>query len=233
MKTRISKHMFAPMVVAALCSPPAMAANIFEVGQEGIGGNNQWPGGENPDFVIDGTTSKYLNFDDDDTFNLGFAITPESGASNVTSMEIWNANDAGERDPNSYEIWGSNITLDGSEASLSFADFTLVAAGSLLPDVGRNPGGITIAGAPGLHSEVVEFSNTESYLTYIVFFPTVQIPGAANSVQFAEVQLYDDASGDGVFAPGDTILGGDVIVPEPGSLGLLGLGTLMLLRRRR
>jgi hypothetical protein len=66
-------------------------------------------------------------------------------------------------------------------------------------------------------------------------FPTLKNAGAANSMQVADVQLFD-AAGTGIFAPGDTILGVQVdgaLVPEP-STGLLALlGLAGLLRRRR
>ncbi|MGC6564529.1 MAG: hypothetical protein ACON38_02840 [Akkermansiaceae bacterium] len=40
-------------------------------------------------------------------------ITPAAGTSIVTGMELWVANDAAERDPASYELWGTNTDISG------------------------------------------------------------------------------------------------------------------------
>ncbi|XAL99963.1 PEP-CTERM sorting domain-containing protein [Phycisphaeraceae bacterium D3-23] len=221
---RLAARGMSALVVAAVCAAPALGQQTFDVGSEGFS-NNQWPGGEVPANAIDGTVSKYLNFDTNFTFAKGIAVTPSSGASIVTSMEIWTANDEPARDPSNFEIWGSNTALTGAETQLDLATFTQIATGDLALPIERNTVDLTF-------SQTVNFANSDSYMSYIVFFPDVT--AAANSMQIAEVQLYDN--GTGVFAPGDTILGGEVNgtpIPEPGSLALLGLGGLAFMRRRR
>ena len=63
-------------------------------------------------------------------------------------------------------------------------------------------------------------------------FPTLKDEANANSMQIAEVQIFDAAGG--IFMPGDAIVGGQ-LVPEPstGLLGALSLLGVMLVRRRR
>ena len=193
------------------------------VGNVGFnGGANNWPGGEPPEAVIDGAGQKYLNFGGE---NTGFVVTPAAGGA-PASLTAWAANDAIERDPASFWLGGTN----GDSVT---GDYTFIASGLLsLPD-SRNAGGT--AGLLEENSFSVSFDNSASFTSYMVVFPTLKNAGAANSMQVADVQLFD-AAGTGIFAPGDTILGVQVdgaLVPEP-STGLLAfLGLAGLLRRRR
>jgi len=184
----------------------------FEVGVEGLtAGVNNWPGAEPPSDIVDGLIGgggqKYLNFAQTDT---GVIITPAFGASIVTEIELWVANDAPERDPASFEIWGTNNTIVGGGPFDIAADFTQIASGALaLPDdrdLTEDTSGF---------SQSVGFSNTDAYTSYLLLFPTVKGP-AANSMQISEVQFEGRAP-----------------IPEPSSglLALLGLGALA--RRRR
>jgi len=160
------------------------------------------------DGVIGGGGEKYLNFAELDT---GVIITPAAGTSIVTGMELWVANDAAERDPASYELWGTNADISGGGPFDIATNFTAISTGALaLPDIRDD-----VADAVG-ESQVVTFPNTEAYSTYLLLFPTVKDAGLANSMQLSEVQFE-----------------GTVVIPEPstGLLGLLGLG--LVARRRR
>ena len=200
----------------------AHAATINVVNEGFAGGQNNWPGGEPPSAVIDGAGQKYLNFGGE---NTGFVVTPTAGGI-PTSITAWAANDAIERDPASFWLGGTNgDSLTG--------DYTFIAGGLLaLPDT-RNQGGTAELLAD--NSSSVNFDNDAAFSSYLVVFPTLKDAGSANSMQVADVQLFD-AAGTGIFAPGDTILGVQVdgaLVPEP-STGLLALvGLAGLLRRRR
>ena len=127
-----------------------MENQFFNIGfGAGSVGSNSWPDGESPDHAIDGVAQKYLNFG---KLNTGFLVTPffnEGNGSVATSMQLWTANDAVDRDPATYEIWGTNETLDFQEFSFEMADFTQVSSGALAlpakrPAVKRPP-----APAPG------------------------------------------------------------------------------------
>jgi hypothetical protein len=196
---------------------------IINIGTEGFAaGVNNWPGGEPPSAAIDGAGQKYLNFGKE---NTGIVVTPTAGGA-PTSLTYWAANDSPNRDPASFWLGGTN----GDPIT---GDYTFIAGGLLaLPDT-RNQGGTAELLAD--NSSSVNFDNDAAFSSYLVVFPTLKDAGSANSMQVADVQLFD-AAGTGIFAPGDTILGVQVdgaLVPEP-STGLLALvGLAGLLRRRR
>ena len=211
------------VLVSTIALASVAHSATITVGTEGFaGGQNNWPGGEPPSAVIDGAGQKYLNFGGE---NTGFVVTPVAGGA-PASITAWAANDSPERDPASFWLGGTN----GDSVT---GDYTFIAGGLLsLPDT-RNAG--AAAELLEQNSFSVSFDNSASFTSYLVVFPTLKNAGAANSMQVADVQLFD-AAGTGIFAPGDTILGVQVdgaLVPEP-STGLLAfLGLAGLLRRRR
>ena len=153
----------------------------FQEGQGGFVGNT-WPFTETPMNVIDGVGQKYLNFAELDT---GFVVSPSGGSSIATGLKLWTANDAEERDPASYEIWGTNSPISGGTIPLS--DFTQISTGAVNLPATRNAAGA----APLLeaNSDTISFANSDTYSSYLVFFPTVKNAAAANSMQVAEVQI--------------------------------------------
>lgn len=186
------------------------AGTDFEVGVAGFAaGTNNWPAPEPPEEVINGIIGgggeKYLNFAKLDT---GFIVTPTGITGGdptvLTSMELWVANDAVDRDPASFEIWGTNISIGGG-GPFALSDFALISQGALaLPDA-RD----TVADAVG-NSQVVAIGNGLAYTSYMLLFPTVKNAAAANSMQISEVQF-----------------DGRIIrnaVPTPVSLALMGIG---------
>lgn len=98
------------------CFPPSdqiiggvLTAPNFVQGAVGTAASvNNWPAAEPPIELIDGLYggggAKYLNFAE---LNTGVIITPAVGAMVVTSMTLWTANDAVDRDPASYlrAVW--------------------------------------------------------------------------------------------------------------------------------
>ena len=233
----------AVMVIAAL-TLPAKAATITAAGDPVVGGQasadlstfseggegfvqpgNNWPGAEGPENAINGVGQKYLNFG---IQNTGILVTPSGGQSVLDAIQVWTANDAVERDPSSYQIWGSNDpTVHASIASgdISLASFSLVNEGPLnLPDSGpsqsRNPGGDVELGK---FYTTTTFDNVDAYCTYAVIFDDVKDPAAANSMQISELQLRGEFSGE------------PCPVPEPSAGLMIGLGVLGLaaIRRRR
>lgn len=192
-----------------------VADGAFNIGSDSGGDANRWPGGENPTFAIDGAGQKYLNFG---KTNTGFVVTP-AASSVVQGLTFTAANDAVPRDPASYEIWGTNASLDAGEGFFDLADFTAISTGALaLPD-SRNGGGDTALDPANQFS--VAFENAASYDTYAIIFPTVKDEGAANSMQIADVQAFGSVAGP--------------VVPEPASATLLALAGVfgLTLRRRR
>ena len=138
-------------------------------------------------------------------FGSGFIVTPSRGLSNVRAIRIYSANDASSRDPSSF-------ILEGAQSPTG--PFQIIYGSTVTLPGDRNPTGQPI-NPDTQNFTTVSFNNTVNYTTYRVTFPTLRDAIAAGSMQIAEVEL----------------LG--TIIPEPASLGLLGLATLGLLRRRR
>ena len=245
------KKLLAIVVTAALAIPafgtqitapgdPLIGGQIlngsttFDEGTEGFDSPaNNWPGAENPSFAVDGTTSKYLNFGQQGT---GILISPAGGESILNQITVYTANDAVERDPTSYVIWGSsdpsvhasNFAGDGMQSMVDLSTFSVVNGGPLnLPETGagqsRNEGGLPIDDA--LYFTTTTFENTDAHCTYIVMFPDVKNdPSSANSMQIAELELHGSFTGN--ICP----------VPEPSAAALIAFASLLAvpaLRRRK
>lgn len=168
------------------------------------------PAAEGVTNAIDNTTNKYLNFLD---YGSGFVVVPTAQTANgtlptiVEAIRLYAANDAPARDPGSFLLEGAT-TPNGP--------FTFIAANNVSLGA-RNPTGqpVTTENINNLNFVTVSFPNNTPYFAYRVTFPTV-VNGASDiGMQIAEVEL----------------LG--TVVPEPATLGLVSIGALGLLRRRR
>jgi glucose/arabinose dehydrogenase len=127
--------------------------------------------------ALDGTLAKYLNFGRE---NSGFIITPSGTPTVVTQFRITTADDFSQRDPASYQLYGTNDAILSTEHSDGTGEtWTLIASGSLsLPNV-RNTLG-----------PIVSFANSTAYTSYKMLFPTVKDAGGANSMQIAEINFF-------------------------------------------
>ena len=164
------------------------------------GWDSRYPGGEAPANLIDGTLDKYLNFGQ---VNSGFIVTTSSGPTTVKGFAITTANDSEERDPTSYELYGTSEAVASGDNSVGDGElWTLISSGTLELPSERN------ALAAG-----VLVPNDMAYHSYKMLFTGVKDADAANSMQIAEIQFHG--------------------IPEPTTICLLGLGALGLLRRRR
>ncbi len=158
------------------------------------GGNataNYWPCGEVPEMVIDNNVStKYLNFGGN--FNegetaSGFQVTPSIGATIVTGLTFTTANDATERDPIAYELYGSNDGIEGP--------YTLITSGFIMDFAGADPWPrFTKTATP------ITFENATAYTSYQVLFTMIRNQTSANSMQIAEVELLGRPAPSVVFA---------------------------------
>jgi alpha-tubulin suppressor-like RCC1 family protein len=138
---------------------------------------NNWPSAEGPDKVVDSNTgSKFLIFRNS---NAGLIFSPTNSNIVFNRLSLSTANDASERDPASYVIYGSSTLLTGTAGTnISLTDLTQLASGMItLPD-NRTTG-----------PTVVQFANTTAYASYIVAFPTVRSTSSNNLTQISEVQL--------------------------------------------
>lgn len=145
-------------------------------------GESSSPGGETPNNAIDGTLAKYLNFGET---NSGFIVTPTGGASVVTGFQITTANDAEERDPTAWQLFGTNSEVASANDSTGTAEsWTLIDSGTIALPSARNTLGPTVS-----------VSNSASYKSYKMLFTDVKNAAAANSMQIAEIQFFGSQGG--------------------------------------
>ncbi len=134
-----------------------------------------WPDGEAPKYAIDNLSGeKFLHFAGE-VVPTGIQIAPAAGTTVVTGLTLTTANDAPERDPITYELSGSNESIDGP--------FELIASGDIVDFNDVNEA------APRFSKTTIAIDNAVAYDYYQVLFPTVRDAGAANSMQIAEIEL--------------------------------------------
>ena len=155
---------------------------------------SSYPGNEDPAKLIDGLlATKYLNFGKVET---GFVVTP-GASSTVKSFVLGTANDAPERDPLTYQLYGTNAAIASTDNSGGSAEpWTLISQGSLaLPDTRQQ------------FAPAVNVSNTTAYTSYKMIFPTIKNAGATNSMQLAEARFFggDNGTGDEILAADNRI----------------------------
>lgn len=162
---------------------PVLISNIYPT-------SNNSPYNETANMAFDGNVgTKYLNFDKQ---NAGVTIKLSQGRV-VQKFTLTTANDAVERDPASYKLYGSN---DG-------VNWTLIKEGPLSLSDSR----FTVSGE-------IAVDNTTAYIYYFIKFPSIK-NNSGNSVQIAEVTYYYDLN-DGVTST-DTGTGGTP--SNPGTAG--------------
>ena len=143
---------------------------------KGVPNDGDWPGAETPDLAIDDDTStKFLHFKG---FSepTGIQVTPTVGTTLVTELAFTTANDAVERDPVAFELYGSNESIDGP--------YTLIASGDIV-DFAQET-----AWERFTKTETkISFDNDMAYEHYQLLFSAVRDPSSANSMQIAEIEL--------------------------------------------
>jgi hypothetical protein len=131
--------------------------------------SNNSPSNEGPANAFDNNpNTKYLNFDKK---NAGVTVQLNTGRV-VSSFKLTTANDAVERDPSSYKLYGSN---DGST-------WTLIQEGPLSLSNNRHS-----------VSADIPVTNSIAYVYYFMIFPTIK-NDSGNSVQIAEITYFYDAN---------------------------------------
>jgi hypothetical protein len=143
---------------------------------QGVPNDNDWPGNESPPLAIDdNTATKYLHFKGF-TQSTGFQVTPSASQTIVVGVTFTTANDAVERDPVGFELYGSNVSIDGP--------YTLIASGDIV-DFSQTTAWPRFT----MNETPILFDNDVAYDHYQVLFTAVRNPGSANSMQISEVEL--------------------------------------------
>jgi len=143
---------------------------------QGVPDDGDWPGAEAPPSAIDDNAStKYLHFKGF-TQPTGFRVTPSSTQSIVTGLTFTTANDAPERDPIAFQLYGSSDRIDGPYTLIASGDIADFRQATAWPRLTRN-------------QTPISFANESAYRHYQVLFTAVRDPGSANSMQIAEVEL--------------------------------------------
>lgn len=169
---------------------------ILAIDTDGLIPLSSYPGAEAPMFALDQDAStKYLNFA---AAGSGIIVTPAFGASAVQSMMFTTAGDAPERDPAAFELWGTNETIMSTDNSYGDAEaWTMINSGMVaLPDLRMTDG------------PLLSFANTDSYASYRVIFPELKNGGAANSMQVADIRMFEamDGTGASILSTSDAAL---------------------------
>ncbi len=188
----------------------------------GVPNDSDWPDNEAPPLAIDDNTStKYLHFKGDfepdpGTGGAGFRVTPSSSQSIVTGLTFTTANDVPGRDPIEFELYGSNISINGP--------YRLIAGGDIV-DFSQPAEWPRFT----INETEIRFDNDIPYDHYQLLFTAIRGPvgGSVNSVQISEVELlgmtpnpYNPSPTDGAYhndtwanllwTPGDTAASHDV-----------------------
>jgi len=130
------------------------------------------PAAEGVDKIIDGdANTKLLDFDEND--GTGFTVDLGGASKIATSIEITTANDAEGRDPQDFEVLGSN---DG-------VAFTSIAT-DVIPCV-----------ATRFFSRTFSFTNSTAYTYYRINFTDNECNSGEGIIQVAEIQLYEPILG--------------------------------------
>jgi hypothetical protein len=183
----------------------------------GVPNDGDWPGGENPSLAIDDRiNTKYLHFKGE-TQPTGFQVTPSLGLTVVTRLTLTTANDAAERDPVAFALYGSNVSIDGPYTRIADGDVVDFAQGTAWPRFTTNATPIT-------------FANTTAYAHYQLLFTRVRNAAGANSMQIAEAELLGSPAGElppdpDPGNPEDLVVGTSVVISEFKAINETGLST--------
>jgi hypothetical protein len=149
--------------------------------------------------------TKYLNFGRE---HSGLIVTPSVSAI-VDGIQFTTANDSPSRDPVLISVYGTNDPITGPDNGFGNSEnWTLIVANLpyAAPDVRTTVG------------PLVTFANGTPWTSYKIEVVDNKGPDTAtdaNSIQFAEVQLFSGS------------------VPEPSTLAVLAASVLGLTLRRR
>jgi hypothetical protein len=185
-----------------VAASPVSAVNLFSatdniraIDSDSTVSSTPGSGNEDAKFIADQVfvagppvsgTTKYLNFA---RIGSGFIVTPTAGSTNVQSLQFRAANDASERDPLSYTLYGTNDPITSAVNSTGTAEnWTVIGSGAT--GLGTDPGRHELG-------SIQDIANGASYSSYKMIFNTLRNVNTANSMQVADVQFFTGAAGGG------------------------------------
>ena len=155
----------------------------FTIGTVGTTSNaTNWPAAESPDKVVDANTgTKFLIHRNS---HAGVILKPTNSSLVFNRLSLSTANDASERDPASFILYGSSSNLTGNASTnIPISSLTQIASGNVTMLSDRNAG-----------PTVIQFANSVAYTSYVVVFPTVRSTVSNNLMQISEIQLSQGAT---------------------------------------
>ncbi len=151
------------------------------------------PGTEGAANVLDSNSgTKYLIWGNNWS---GFIVTP--GTSLVQSMQFTTANDAQDRDPAYYFLYGTDDPITSGDFSQGRSEnWSVISSGPL-----------SLPSTRYALSPVTSFANSTAYSSYKLLFPRIK-NGGTDMMQIADVNFYasTDGTGANVLAPGQPIV---------------------------
>jgi len=177
------------VVITMLLSSMAMSQGMIDVtgpfdtvigvpddGLDDGGDDSGWPPNEIPPNAFDDQIlTKFLHFKGN--FEpTGLRVTPVMGPTAVTGLSFTTANDNEPRDPVSYELSGSNDSIDGPYTLIHSGRIVDFEQAAVWPRRTKN-------------ETPIEFDNDVAYAHYQIMFPEIRDAGGANSMQIAEIEL--------------------------------------------
>lgn len=147
--------------------------------------DSAYPAGEAPENILDGDSgTKYLNQGDT---NSGFIVTPAYGSSVLESFRITTANDFEERDPASWQLYGTNDAVTSpNHSNGGLEDWTLIDQG----DFSGNTG-LPVARYTPSPKISINNPNGDAYTSYMMVFPTLRDPNNTGAMQIADVEFFE------------------------------------------
>lgn len=149
---------------------------------QGVPNDGDWPSAESPPNAIDNNVNtKYLhfkgNFDPGEpTTGAGFQVTPSIGPTIVTGLTFTTANDAPERDPTAFALYGSNVSINGPYTFIATGNIVDFSGASAWPRYAKNTTPVT-------------FANNAAYYHYQLLFPAIRNKASSVAMQISEVEF--------------------------------------------
>jgi len=142
---------------------------------QGVPNDGDWPEAEYPALAIDdNVNTKYLHRKGG-SMATGFQVAPLLGSTIVTGLTLTTANDDYGRDPITFELSGSNASIDGPYTPIASGNIVDFSQTTVWPRFTKN-------------ATPIEFANTVPYKFYQLVFPKLR-PDNDGLMQIAEVEF--------------------------------------------